>query len=106
MSYREFSFILPKGLLDSSDQIHREGKMRSPTGKDEIIIQQDTRVQEFAEYGILVTLSRVITELGHLSQITPKLLEQLLLVDLIYLRDFYTQINPPVDGGWLDEGEF
>ena len=64
MSYREFSFILPKGLIDSNDEIHRYGKMRSTTGKDEIIIQQDVQVQKFAEYGVLVTLSRVITELG------------------------------------------
>lgn len=34
MSYREFSFILPKGLIDSNDEIHRYGKMRSTTGKD------------------------------------------------------------------------
>jgi hypothetical protein len=52
-----------------------------------------------------VTLSRVITELGHLSQITPKLLEQLFLVDLVYLQELYDQINQPITGGWLSEGE-
>ena len=105
MSYREFSFILPKGLIDSNDEIHRYGKMRSTTGKDEIIIQQDVQVQKFAEYGVLVTISRVITELGQLSQITPRLLEQLFLVDLVYLQELYDQINQPITGGWLSEGE-
>ncbi|MTJ10510.1 phage tail assembly protein [Anabaena sp. UHCC 0204] len=104
MFYPEFSFNLPKGFIDSNHQIHRLGKMRATTAKDEIIVQQNSQVQEFSEYGILVMLSRVITNLGNISQVTPTLLEQLLLVDFMYLQDIYYQINQ-LGGDWLTEGE-
>jgi hypothetical protein len=38
-------------------------------------------------------LSRVVTELGDLRQITPKVIEGLFAADLAYLQDFYSIIN-------------
>ncbi len=89
----EFDFILPKGLVDSQGQVHREGKMRMATAKDEISLQKDYRVQKNSAYAVLVMLSQVITRLGSLSIVTPEILEQLFTLDLAYLREFYNRLN-------------
>lgn len=89
----EFNFILPKGLVDSQGNIHRQGIMRLSTAKDEICVQKDRRAQDNPVYGVIVMLSRVITCLGELSSVTPDLLESLFTQDLAYLREFYNRIN-------------
>jgi hypothetical protein len=38
-------------------------------------------------------LSRVITRLWNVSQVTPKVIENLYAADLTYLQDFYNRIN-------------
>lgn len=104
MSYTEFRFTLPKGLVDINGGINRSGIMRLATGKDEIYLQKEPRVRDNPEYAVLVILSRVITSLGKISSVTPELLEQLFLIDLVYLRDFYNQINQQ-DGVDFSVGE-
>jgi hypothetical protein len=89
----EFNFILPKGLIDSSGKVHRQGAMRLTTAKDEICVQKDNRVQKEPVYEVLVLLSLVITHLGELSSVTPEILENLFSRDLAYLREFYNRIN-------------
>lgn len=89
----EFDFILPKGLLDSQGKLHREGKMRMATAKDEISLEKDYRVQKNPAYAVLVMLSRVITRLGDLTSLTPEILENLFTLDLAYLQEFYNRIN-------------
>ncbi|MFB2892877.1 phage tail assembly protein [Aerosakkonemataceae cyanobacterium BLCC-F50] len=91
--HTEFKFVLPKGLVDNEGRIHRQGVMRLATAKDEICVQKDPFVRENPAYGVLVMLSRTITNLGELSQITPELLEGLFTLDLAYLREFYNLIN-------------
>ncbi|HAG81604.1 MAG TPA: hypothetical protein DCL61_10645 [Cyanobacteria bacterium UBA12227] len=104
MEFSEFEFSLPKGLVDSEGGVHRYGMMRLATGKDEIVIQKDRIVREDPAYKILVVLSNVITRLGSVSLVTPKLLEELFLIDLIYLQEFFNRINQE-DGGVLSMGE-
>jgi Phage tail assembly chaperone proteins, E, or 41 or 14 len=89
----EFEFTLPKGLIDPSGNLHRHGKMRLATAKDEIQVQKNRRVQNEPVYGVLVILSQVITQLGELTTVTPELLENLFTRDLAYLREFYNRIN-------------
>lgn len=89
----EFDFTLPRGLIDSQNRVHRHGKMRLATAKDEILVQSDRQVQQTPAYGVLVMLSRVITRLGSLNSVSPELLEGLLLHDIAYLREFYNRIN-------------
>lgn len=89
----EFPFILPKGLVDAKGHIHRKGAMRLATARDEISVQQDRLVKENPAYGVLIYLSQVITRLGNLSSVTPRLLEELPVLDLAYLREFYNRIN-------------
>ncbi|HBB31173.1 MAG TPA: hypothetical protein DDZ80_06575 [Cyanobacteria bacterium UBA8803] len=104
MNYTEFEFTLPKGLIDTNGEIHRHGMMRLATGKDELWVQKDQRVKEEQFYSILVILSRVITRLGNLSSVTPQLLEQLFLIDSIYLQEFYHRLHQ--QNGGLAVGEF
>lgn len=89
----EFDFTLPRGLVDTNGEVHRQGVMRLATAKDEIAVQKDRRAQEGDAYSALVMFSRVITRLGTLSTITPDLLEELFTLDFSYLQEFYNRIN-------------
>ncbi|MCL1905410.1 MAG: phage tail assembly protein [Clostridiales bacterium] len=89
----EFPFTLPTGYLDGDGVLHREGTMRRATAADEIVPLKDPRVQSNRSYLIILLLSRVITSLGDVAMITPKVIENLYIADLNYLQNFYSQIN-------------
>ncbi len=89
----EFPFTLPRGYIDADGNCHQEGVMRLATAYDEIAPMKDPRVQANPGYLIIILLSRVITRLGTLSQINPKVVEGLFSGDLAYLQDFYRRIN-------------
>src|SRR3712207_3224850 len=89
----EFPFRLPHGYLDAEGNYHREGVMRMSTAYDEIAPMKDPRVQANPGYLIIILLSRVITRLGALEHINPKVIEGLFSADLAFLQDFYRQIN-------------
>ena len=93
MQQTEFPFILPQGYLDSEGTLHRDGVMRLSTAYDEIAPLQDPRVQRNPGYLVIILLARVITRLGDLEQIHPKIIEGLFSGDLVYLQDFYQRIN-------------
>lgn len=89
----EFSFTLPKGYVDDDGQLHRQGTMRLATARDEIQPLRDARVKENEAYLTIILLSRVVTELGSLDQVTPKVVEGLFAADLSYLQDLYQIVN-------------
>jgi hypothetical protein len=89
----QFPFTLPKGYVDGDGCLHRTGVMRLATARDEIEPLRDLRVQENDAYLTVVMLSRVITELGVISPVTPNVVEGLFAVDLAYLQEFYGIIN-------------
>lgn len=89
----EFDFTLPRGLIDSQNRVHRHGVMRLATAKDEIFVQKQRKVQDNPAYAVLVMLSQVITRLGSLNSVSPDLLEELVILDIAYLREFYNQVN-------------
>ena len=89
----EFPFTLPHGLVDGEGVTHREGKMRLATAFDEIAPLNDPRVRNNPGYLVIILLSRVITGLGSLEFINPKMIENLFAGDLSYLQDFYQRIN-------------
>lgn len=89
----EFPFTLPKGLLDQTGTLHRQGIMRLATARDELRVSRDRRVQADPGYDVFVRLSQVITQLGNLAEPTAEQLEGLFLVDLAFLREFYNRIN-------------
>ncbi len=89
----EFEFVLPKGYLDGENNLHRCGLMRLSTTMDEVAPLRDPRVKANPAYATVIILSRVITQLGALEEITPVVIEGLFACDLNYLYQFYCQIN-------------
>ena len=89
----EFEFSLPRGYVDAEGNLHRDGVMRLATAADEILPLRDPRVQSNSAYLTVILLSRVITRLGAVDPINPKVVEGLFAADLSYLQDFYNHIN-------------
>lgn len=93
MLQTEFEFTLPKGYLDTDGNLHRKGVMRLSTAMDEIVPLRDPRVKSNPAYATVIILSRVITKLGALEEVTPRVVEGFFARDLDYLQTFYRQIN-------------
>ncbi|MEG4633552.1 phage tail assembly protein [Microcoleus sp. AR_TQ3_B6] len=89
----EYEFTLPMGYIDAEGNLHREGVMRLATGTDEIQPLKDPRVQANPAYLIVILLSRVVTRLGSLEAINPKIIESLFAADLAYLQELYNRMN-------------
>ena len=98
MFQTEFEFTLPCGYLDEEGALHRGGVMRRATAADEILPLRDPRVQKNPAYLVLILLSRVVTQLGEISPINPKAIENLYATDLAYLQDLYNEINAADNG--------
>ena len=89
----EFAFTLPRGFLDSSGTVHREGIMRLANAGDEILPLRVPRVQQNPGYLTITLLARVITKLGTLPTVDTNVVERLYTIDLAYLQDLYQRIN-------------
>jgi hypothetical protein len=89
----EIEFTLPCGYLDEDGMLHRDGVMRRATAADEISPLRDPRVQKNGAYLIVILLSRVVSRLGSVEQINPKVIENLYATDLAYLQDLYNELN-------------
>ena len=89
----EFSFTLPKGYVDDEGTVHKEGRMRLATAADEIQPLNDRRVQENASYLTIILLSRVVTQIGTVDEVTTEVIESLFISDLAHLQQLYEQVN-------------
>jgi hypothetical protein len=89
----EFPFQLPRGYLDESGTLHRDGVMRLSTARDELVPLRDLRVQENPAFLSVVLLGRVVTRLGTLPLVHDGIVENMFASDLAFLQDFYRQIN-------------
>ena len=89
----EHVFTLPRGYVDSEGRVHREGVMRLATARDEIAPLNDVRVQRNRAYLIVLLLSRVVTQLGELPEVTPQHIENLFASDLRFLEELYNRLN-------------
>ena len=89
----EYAFILPRGYVDATGTVHRDGVMRLATARDEITPQRDPRVRENEAYLTVLLLSRVLTRLGTLPQVHTGVIEGLFASDLAFLQDLYRRIN-------------
>ena len=89
----EFNFTLPKGFVDETGTIHKQGTMRLATAADEIMPLRDARVQQNPAYLTVILLSRVVTSLGTLKMITTRVIEELYTSDFAYLQEMYNRIN-------------
>jgi hypothetical protein len=101
MFQTEFEFTLPCGYLDEHGTLHRDGVMRRATAADEILPMKDPRVVKNQAYLVVILLSRVVTRIGSLPQINPKVIENLYATDLAYLQNLYNEINR-LDGARAD----
>jgi hypothetical protein len=93
MIQTEYQFTLPVGYQDEEGNLHRDGMMRLATAADEITPLRDGRVQANPAYLIVILLSRVITKLGGLVQVNPKIVESLYAADLAHLQKLYNDVN-------------
>lgn len=98
MFQTEFEFTLPCGYLDEDGTLHKDGVMRRATAADEILPLRDPRVLKNEAYVVVILLSRVITRLGTVAAVNPKIIESLFATDLDFLQNLYNRINR------LDEG--
>ena len=71
----EFEFTLPQGYAADDGDLHRDGVMRLATAADEIKPATDPRVQSNPSYVTVIILSRVVTELGTVDEVTPRVIE-------------------------------
>ena len=100
MIQTEYEFTLPLGFQDEDGSLQREGTMRLATAMDEIAPLNDVRVQNNPAYLIIILLSRVITHIGSVSHVNPKVIESLYAADLAYLQKLFNRINQ-LDDGYL-----
>ncbi len=89
----EFPFVLPRGYVDPSGTVHRDGVMRLATARDELVPLRDDRVRENSAYLTVVLLGRVITRLGTVTEVHAGIVEDLFAADLAFLQDLYRRVN-------------
>ena len=88
-----YPFRLPRGYVDVEGTLHREGQMRLATAGDELSALRDPRVKADESYMNPLILSKVITMLGTLQEVTPEVIEGLFIADMEFLQDMYDTIN-------------
>ncbi|MEW1615893.1 MULTISPECIES: hypothetical protein [unclassified Streptomyces] len=89
----EYPFVLPRGYVDTQGRVHREGLMRLATARDEITPQADPKVQQNPAYLTVLLLSRTVTRLGGVTDVSTDTVENLFASDLAFLQDLYRRIN-------------
>jgi len=85
----EFTFTLPRGYVDAAGTVHREGTMRLATARDEIEPLRDAQVRQNEAYLAVLLLSRVVTRIGDVTEVTPDLVEELYAADFDHLQRLY-----------------
>jgi hypothetical protein len=93
----ELPFTLPRGYVDAAGVVHREGTMRLATARDEIEPLRDAGVRTNGAYLSVLLLSRTVTRLGSLSEVTPDVVSDLFAVDFDYLQRMYERVNSSED---------
>jgi hypothetical protein len=89
----EYAFTLPKGYVDAAGAVHREGIMRLATARDEIEPLRDAQVRQNEAYLAVLLLSRVVTRIGAVTEITPEVVEGLYAADFDHLQRLYERLN-------------
>ncbi len=89
----EVAFTLPRGYVDTSGTLHREGTMRLATARDEIEAVREPEVRQNEAYLTVLLLSRVVTRVGEVKDVTPELIEELYAADFDHLQRLYERLN-------------
>jgi hypothetical protein len=93
----EIAFTLPRGYVDERGVVHREGRMRLATARDEIEPLREVEVRQNQAYLSVLLLTRTITSIGDVTDITPQLVEGLFAADFDHLQRLYERINSDGD---------
>ncbi len=89
-----YEFTLPRGYVDHLGRLHRHGRMRLATARDELEPLRDPRISGPDDPQLTIfVLARVVEKLGDLDLVTTADIEGLFAVDLAFLQDFYGVIN-------------
>jgi hypothetical protein len=89
-----YEFTLPRGYVDADGRLHRHGRMRLATARDELEPLRNPTITGPDDPRLtIMVLGRVVEELGDLSMVTEREIEGLFAVDLAFLQDFYGVIN-------------
>jgi hypothetical protein len=89
----EYEFTLPRGLVASDGTVHRNGTMRLATARDEIAPLRDPTVRQNEAYLTVLLLSRVVTRVGDVRDVTPDLIEGMFATDFDHLQRLYERLN-------------
>lgn len=89
----QFAFTLPRGLAGPDGDVHRDGVMRLATARDEIEPLRDPGVRANEAYLTVLLLSRVVTQIGSVTTITPDVVEGLYAADFDHLQRLYERLN-------------
>jgi hypothetical protein len=89
----EVEFTLPHGYVDASGTVHRDGRMRLATARDELAPLVDPRVARNRAYLVVLLLARVVTRLGSVPAVTPEVIEGLYATDFSHLQRLYRRLN-------------
>lgn len=89
-----YPFVLPRGYVDAAGTLHKEGRMRLATARDELEPLRDPTVSGPDDPRLTVlVLARVVEKLGSIELISTHEIEGLFAIDLAFLQDFYGVIN-------------
>lgn len=91
MLQTEYEFCLPKGYIDENGELHRQGRMRLACARDEIDSMREAGNNE--DIAQLALLSRVVTSLGTLKEVTPEIIGGLFTGDFGFLQEMYQTVN-------------
>jgi hypothetical protein len=89
----EIGFTLPRGYVDAAGTVHREGTMRLATARDEIEPLREAEVRQNEAYLGVLLLARTVTRLGGITEVTPRVIEDLFAADFDHLQRLYERIN-------------
>jgi hypothetical protein len=89
----EIAFNLPRGFVDQTGTVHREGTMRLATARDEIEPLREVEVRQNQAYLSVLLLARTVTRIGGITDITPELIEGLFAADFDHLQRLYERVN-------------
>jgi hypothetical protein len=89
----EFAFTLPRGYVDATGAVHREGVMRLATARDEIEPLRDAEVRRNEAYLAVLLLARVVLRIGDVDDVTPSVIEGLYAADFDHLQRLYERLN-------------
>jgi len=93
----DIPFTLRHGLVDDNGEVHREGSMRLATARDEIEPLRDPEVRRNEAYLSVLLLSRTVTRIGDVTEITPEVIEGLYAADFDHLQRLYERVNTDGD---------